>query len=105
MNWKKVETGPNRTEKTEPDRLQFGLKKTDEKPLRTGPIKTGCNRFKMATNTPRKYASFAPIFKRNGAELNFLQPKQYVTSKYDFLQYLILVFFELYKIIITINYL
>ena len=25
MNRKKVETGPNRTEKTEPNRLQFGL--------------------------------------------------------------------------------
>ena len=25
MNQKNVETGPNRTEKTEPDRLQFGL--------------------------------------------------------------------------------
>ena len=83
----------------------FLKKKTNEEPLQTGPIKTSCNWFKMAIDTPCKYALFAPIFKRNSAELHVLQPKQYVTSEYDFVQHLILVFFELYKIIITINYL
>jgi hypothetical protein len=54
--------------------LQFGLLGM-EKPLVTEPIKTRCNRFETATGTPRKYALFAPILKKNGAELNVLWPK------------------------------
>jgi hypothetical protein len=39
-----------------------------EEPLQTEPIKTGSSRFELPQYTPRKYASFDHIFKRNGVE-------------------------------------
>ena len=68
-------------------------------------MKTGCNRFKAAVDTPCKYASFAPILKKNRAELNILWPKQYAAINSDFHDNSYLCFFEMYKIIFTIIYL
>ena len=38
--------------------------------------------------------TFEPILKRNGPEMDEMRPKQYVTAKSNFVQHLILAFFE-----------
>jgi hypothetical protein len=84
---------------TEPDRLgpdwlrlhTFGM----IEPIWTELVYTNCVTTGCLHNTPLKYAHFEPIFKRNSSEMHELWPKWYVTSKSNFVQHLIVAFFEM----------
>jgi hypothetical protein len=70
--------------------MHFQNNKTGyNEPVTTGHATTGCPR-----NTPRKYAHFETILKRNGPEMHVLWPKQYVTAKSEFAEHLIVSFLK-----------
>jgi hypothetical protein len=58
----------------------FGHLKIKEPP-QTKPNHTGYNQFKPSMDSPRKYAFFDLIFKRNGPKPHALWPKQHPTTK------------------------
>ena len=84
-------------------RLQLHAFQTTQ-PDRFGLVSTSFEGNQLCMEYPlNTCAHFKPILRRNGSELHELRPKQYVLAKSNFVQYLIIAFFEFQIIFIAIK--